>query len=93
LPQSGAEQHPIAVSPVSAETAVTGAVENSAPLFWLRGGQLIEQRWIRHRVEVQIGHHEDLSGNGLRRGRRLAVCRSAQIESKGRQHPVPEASQ
>src|SRR2546421_647649 len=52
LPQSGAEQHPIAVSPVSAETAVTGAVENSAPLFWLRGGQLIDQRWIRHRVAV-----------------------------------------
>src|SRR4051794_32363183 len=54
LPQSGAEQHPIAVSPVSAETAVTGAVENSAPLFWLRGGQLIDQRWIRHRVKMQI---------------------------------------
>jgi hypothetical protein len=34
-----------------------------------------------------------LSGNGLRRDRLLAVCRSARIESKGRQHPVPEASQ
>jgi hypothetical protein len=54
---------------------------------------LVDQSLIRHRVEMQIGHYEDLSGNGLRRGRRLAVCRSAQIESKGRQHPVPEAPQ
>jgi hypothetical protein len=62
-------------------------------LFGLGGGQLVDESRICHRVEMQIGHYENLSGNGRRRGRRLAVCRSAQIESKGRQHPVPEASQ
>jgi hypothetical protein len=91
--QGRAEQHPIAVAPVSAEAAVTGAIENSAPLVGLGRGQLVYQPRIRHRVEMQIRDHEDLSGDGLRRGRLLAVCRCAQIEGKRRQHPVPEAAQ
>ena len=91
--QGRAEQHPIAVPPVSAEAAVTGAIEHCAPSFWLRSGQLVDQPWIRHRVEMQVGHHEDLPGNGLRRSGLLAACRSAQAERKGRQRRVPEASQ
>src|SRR5580704_1510279 len=43
LSHSRAEQHPIAVPPVSAEAAVTGAIEHRAPLFGLRGGQLVDQ--------------------------------------------------
>src|SRR5947209_9637375 len=39
--QRRAQQRPIAVPPVSTETAVAGAVENRAPLFRLGRGQLI----------------------------------------------------
>ena len=67
LLQGRAEQHPIGVPPVSAEAAVTGAIEHCAPLFRLGGGQSVDQPRISHRVEMQIGHYEDLSGNGLRR--------------------------
>ena len=78
LPHSRAEQHPIAVPPVSTEAAVTGAIEHRAPLFGLRGGQLVDQPRIRHRVEMQIRHHEDLSSN--RRRRLLPARWSAELQ-------------
>src|ERR1700755_662640 len=63
--QSRSEQHPTAVPSVSAEAAVTRAVEHCAPLFRLPGGEVIDKRRIRHRVEMQVGHNEYAPGSRL----------------------------
>ena len=42
---------------------------------------------------MQVGHDQHAAGNRSSKGRLLAERRSAEMDGKGRQYRVPEASQ
>src|SRR5215813_2097408 len=60
LAKGRVKERPIAVCAILGGSLVIGAFENRLPFLGLGGGQPIDKLRVRHRVEMEVRHHQKL---------------------------------